>query len=306
MAEAAAKTRSCSSRTTTSRWCRDDPGEAAGGDHPHVLAHPLAEPGAFGICPWRREILEGMLGSTILGFHTRFHCKNFLETVDRFLEARIEHEHSTISSRRATTLVERYPISIEWPRRRPRRAGRRSRQCRARVFARLGLAAGQRARRRRRPLRLHQGHPGAAARGRAAAREAARSGSAASASCRSPRRRAARSRSTARSRSASSASAERINQRFGQRRLPAGDPARRSTTTTRRVNELYRAADVCLVTSLHDGMNLVAKEFVAARDDEQGVLILSRFAGAARELHRGADRQSLPRRGMRRCAARRR
>jgi trehalose 6-phosphate synthase len=50
------------------------------------------------------------------------------------------------------------------------------------------------------------------------------------------------------------------------------------------LNELYRAADVCLVTSLHDGMNLVSKEFVAARNDEQGVLILSRFAGAAREL----------------------
>jgi trehalose 6-phosphate synthase len=50
------------------------------------------------------------------------------------------------------------------------------------------------------------------------------------------------------------------------------------------VNELYRGCDACLVTSLHDGMNLVCKEFVAARDDEQGVLILSRFAGAAREL----------------------
>jgi trehalose 6-phosphate synthase len=50
------------------------------------------------------------------------------------------------------------------------------------------------------------------------------------------------------------------------------------------VNEFYRAADVCLVTSLHDGMNLVCKEFVAARDDERGVLILSRFAGAAREM----------------------
>jgi len=46
----------------------------------------------------------------------------------------------------------------------------------------------------------------------------------------------------------------------------------------------YRAADLCMVTSLHDGMNLVAKEFVAARHDEQGVLILSRFTGAAREL----------------------
>ena len=58
----------------------------------------------------------------------------------------------------------------------------------------------------------------------------------------------------------------------------------RSTTSTTRVNELFRAADVCVVTSLHDGMNLVCKEFVAARDDEQGVLILSRFAGAAREM----------------------
>ncbi len=76
---------------------------------------PWPNPESFGICPWRREILEGMLGSTILGFHTRFHCKNFMETVDRYLEARIEHEHSTISFKGDETLVESYPISIEWP-----------------------------------------------------------------------------------------------------------------------------------------------------------------------------------------------
>jgi len=51
------------------------------------------------------------------------------------------------------------------------------------------------------------------------------------------------------------------------------------------VNRFYRAADVCMVTSLHDGMNLVAKEFVASRDDDQGVLVLSQFTGAAHELH---------------------
>ena len=51
------------------------------------------------------------------------------------------------------------------------------------------------------------------------------------------------------------------------------------------INEYFRAADICVVTSLHDGMNLVAKEFVASRDDEQGVLVLSQFTGAARELH---------------------
>jgi len=50
------------------------------------------------------------------------------------------------------------------------------------------------------------------------------------------------------------------------------------------VYEYHRAADLCFVSSLHDGMNLVAKEFIAARDDEQGVLILSQFAGASREL----------------------
>jgi trehalose 6-phosphate synthase len=50
------------------------------------------------------------------------------------------------------------------------------------------------------------------------------------------------------------------------------------------VNRWYRAADICLVTSLHDGMNLVAKEYLAARDDEDGVLVLSKFTGAAVEL----------------------
>ncbi|MEO7150838.1 MAG: trehalose-6-phosphate synthase, partial [Burkholderiaceae bacterium] len=67
---------------------------------------PWPNPESFGICPWRREILEGMLGSTILGFHTRFHCKNFIETVDRYLEARIEHEHSTVTYGKKETLVE--------------------------------------------------------------------------------------------------------------------------------------------------------------------------------------------------------
>ena len=76
---------------------------------------------------------------------------------------------------------------------------------------------------------------------------------------------------------------ENVNQRFGQ---PGYQPVHLLAEHHEHdaVNELYRAADACVVTSLHDGMNLVAKEFVAARDDEQGVLILSRFAGAAREL----------------------
>jgi len=76
---------------------------------------------------------------------------------------------------------------------------------------------------------------------------------------------------------------ERINRRFGRANYrPIHLLAEHHDHDA--ITELYRAADVGLVTSLHDGMNLVCKEFVAARDDERGVLILSRFAGAAREM----------------------
>jgi trehalose 6-phosphate synthase len=78
--------------------------------------------------------------------------------------------------------------------------------------------------------------------------------------------------------------AAQVNARFGE---PGYEPVRLLIEhhAADSVDEHYRAADVCVVTSLHDGMNLVAKEYIAARDDERGVLILSQFAGAARELH---------------------
>jgi trehalose 6-phosphate synthase len=80
------------------------------------------------------------------------------------------------------------------------------------------------------------------------------------------------------------AEAERINARF---RNGKWKPIvlRKRHHSHQEIEPFYRAADLCLVTSLHDGMNLVAKEFLAARNDERGVLILSRFTGAARELH---------------------
>ncbi|MDP2707274.1 MAG: trehalose-6-phosphate synthase, partial [Burkholderiales bacterium] len=70
---------------------------------------PNAE--AFGICPWREELLDGLLGSSIRGFHTQFHCNNFRETVDRYVEARTDRETFTISSGGEQTAVHRYPIS---------------------------------------------------------------------------------------------------------------------------------------------------------------------------------------------------
>ena len=74
---------------------------------------PNAE--SFGICPWREEILEGLLGSSILGFHTRFHCNNFLDAADRYLECRIDRDTSIVSLQKKLTAVKSYPISIEWP-----------------------------------------------------------------------------------------------------------------------------------------------------------------------------------------------
>jgi trehalose 6-phosphate synthase len=77
--------------------------------------------------------------------------------------------------------------------------------------------------------------------------------------------------------------AEKLNQQFGNEGYrPVVLLAEHHSQS--KIYEIYRAADVCLVTSLHDGMNLVAKEFVAARDDERGVLLLSTFAGASKEL----------------------
>ena len=243
---------------------------------------PWPNPESFGICPWRSEILEGMLGSTILGFHTRFHCKNFIETVDRYLEARIEHEHSTVTFQRHETLVESYPISIEWPTPEVEASWPAPEQCRRQVFARLGIPLDHRMavgvdrfdytkgilERLHAVERMLEKHPEwvtqftfvqVAAPSRSALDEY----------------RLFQERIQA--------ATDRINQRFTR----DGGPVVRLLAQHHEheeVNKLYRAADVCLVTSLHDGMNLVCKEFIAARNDERGVLILSRFAGAVREL----------------------
>lgn len=243
---------------------------------------PWPNPESFGICPWRKEILEGMLGSTILGFHTRYHCKNFIETVDRYLEARIEHEHSTIAFHEKETLVENYPISIEWPQDDEVRSWPSVADCRQRMTERLGLPADVCLavgvdrfdytkgilERLNAVERLLEKWPQWI--GRFVFVQVAAPTRSALDEYRSFQERI--ERVTA-----------RINERFGR---PGYQPVHLLATHHEpdAVNELFRAADICVVTSLHDGMNLVSKEFAAARDDLQGVLILSRFAGAAREL----------------------
>src|SRR5262249_6462619 len=100
---------------------------------------PWPNPEAFGICPWRKEILAGLLGSTILGFHTRHHCTNFCDTADRFLECRVDKAHMTITHRSKLTAVRSYPISIEWPPKWLAEVGTMD-QCRAKIIKAYGLS----------------------------------------------------------------------------------------------------------------------------------------------------------------------
>ena len=243
---------------------------------------PWPNPESFGICPWSREILEGMLGRTILGFHTRFHCKNFIETVDRFLEARIEHEHSTISFEGDETLVESYPISIEWPSEAQRAAWPPVAECRRRVFERMALPADT-------CLALGVDRfdytKGILERLHAVERLLEKRpewiGRFVFVQVAAPSRSLLEEYQTFQERIARVTA--RINERFGHSNYrPVHLLVEHHEHDA--VTELFRACDICVVTSLHDGMNLVCKEFVAARDDEQGALILSRFAGAAREM----------------------
>jgi len=242
---------------------------------------PWPNPEAFAICPWREQLLDGMLGSSILGFHTQFHCNNFIDTVDRLLEARADREMFTVSYRGKLTAVKRYPISIEWP---PDSAlvAEPVKQCRELVRLRHGLppdhAVGvgvdrldytkgieERLRAVERLLELHPEWVGEFTFIQIAA----------------PTRVSIQEYFAYELRVRSLV--HRINARFAEAKHPP-IVLQIDHHQPGEVYEYYRASDLCFVSSLHDGMNLVAKEFVSSRTDERGVLLLSQFTGAAREL----------------------
>ncbi len=241
---------------------------------------PNAE--VFAICPSERALLEGLLGSSILGFHTQANCSNFLESVDRFLEARIDRERQAVVIGGRETLVRAYPISIEWPSRWQRTAPD-AEACRAQVRADLGLAP---------DALLGVGvdrldyTKGIVERLLAVERLLERfpqyRGRFFFAQLGAPSRMLIKD--YRRTNEEVQRVAERINQRFVSEGFAPPIILLRRHHEPEDIFRVYRAADLCYVSSLHDGMNLVAKEFVAARDDLRGVLVLSRFTGAAREL----------------------
>jgi trehalose 6-phosphate synthase len=235
----------------------------------------------FSICPWREEIIDGLLGSTILGFHTQFHCNNFLEAADRFIESRIDRERSSVIATGMETLIRPYPISIEWP---PAALAAQEpvEQCGKAVRERFSLSpdavllVG---------IERFDYTKGILDRMRAVdhllTREPSWKGRLVFIQAAAPTRNRLDSYSAFQTEGL--ALAAEINARHGTGTCPPILLNVRHHSPDE-VYELFRAADACIVSSLHDGMNLVAKEFVASRDDELGVLILSSFAGASREL----------------------
>ena len=235
---------------------------------------PNAE--SFSICPWRKEILEGMLGADVVGFHTQQYCNNFLETVGKEVESLADLEKFAITHQGHTAYIKPFPISVAFT-----NGGAKSTEPKSPLLEdwgiktkflglgidRLDYTKGILERLRgvefffdlypayKEQLTFLQIAP--------------------------PSREGVEK--YRQFNEEVSQEAERINQKF---QSGSWQPVvlLKKHHTHEEIYPLYRAADVCLVTSLSDGMNLVAKEFVAARNDESGVLILSQFTGAARDL----------------------
>jgi alpha,alpha-trehalose-phosphate synthase [UDP-forming] len=237
---------------------------------------------AFGICPWQRELLDGLLGADLIGFHIQSHCTNFLQTVDRALESRIDWEHFTVNREDHRTVVKPFPISVDFTEAAAVPPEQKSAyEERVALLRELGVEA----------LFLGVGvdrvdyTKGILERFLAIERMLEKHPSyqekftfvQIGAPSRTHIKRYHDLYADV------EAESERINWRYQTGKWKPIVFLKRQHNHAE-IQRYYRTADLCLVTSLHDGMNLVAKEFVASRHDEQGVLILSRFTGAAREL----------------------
>jgi alpha,alpha-trehalose-phosphate synthase [UDP-forming] len=238
---------------------------------------------AFGICPWQRQLVDGLLGADLIGFHIQSHCNNFLETVDRVVESRVDWEHFSALRQGHRTLVRPFPISVDFTDDSApddlnhgfgyleRTALLRSLGVEATLMGigvdRVDYTKGilERFLAIERFLEKYPSYQGKFTFVEIGAPS---------------RTHIKRYHDLL---AEVEAEADRINWRFQSGKWKPIVFLKRQHSH-KEIEPFYRAADLCLVTSLHDGMNLVAKEYLAARHDERGVLILSQFTGAAREL----------------------
>jgi trehalose 6-phosphate synthase len=240
---------------------------------------PWPNPESFGICPWQREILRGMLGADLIGFHTQYHCNHFLETVNHALESRVSWDSFSVRIGDQTTFVKPFPISIAFT---------------LKDYDTISKKIS--------PSDLLKDHgidarymgvgvdridytKGIVEKFLAIERFLEKNPSYLSkftfVQIGAPSRTLLKSYSDIIS--AVETEANRINWRFKSKNWKPILLLKKHHSHEE-IAPFYSSSDFCMVTSLHDGMNLVAKEFVASRHENDGSLILSRFAGASQEL----------------------
>ena len=248
---------------------------------PHVVTSlfwhiPWPNSEVVGICPWKEALLDGMLGADIVGFHTRQFCLNFLESAQRYLECRVNFEDMSVTYGGHCTRVRPYPISVEWPYPAESRTTgsllRRSLRIPDEAHVSVGVDRADYTKglleRVSAVEQLLEENP--ALLGRYVLVQLA-----------SPTR--TRIRKYQQLADDLQEAVDRVNRRFG---TASWQPIllEMRTVPPDEVRQYYAMAESALVTPLHDGMNLVAKEYVAACEDGDGALVLSVFAGAAKEL----------------------
>jgi trehalose-6-phosphate synthase len=248
---------------------------------------PWPNPEAFGICPWQRQLVDGLLGADLIGFHIQSHCNNFLQTVDRVVESRVDWEHFSVLRQDHRTMVRPFPISVAFTEDDAAEVNVQTDHDGFSYLERTALL---------RSLGVEAMYMGVGvdrvdytkgilerflAIERFLEKYPSYQGKFTFVQIGAPSRTHIKRYHDLLAEV--EAEAERINWRFQSGKWKPIVFLKRHHSH-QEIEPYYRAADLCLVTSLHDGMNLVAKEFLAARRDERGVLILSQFTGAAREL----------------------
>ena len=250
-----------------------------------IVAHfwhiPWPSYEVFRICPHKDDLLEGLLANDLIGFHTHSHCNNFLDVVDRELECKIDRERFSVIRKNHETMVRPYPVSVDFDGIDQQAKALDIEQAEQDLRQEYGLdnyrlivGVDRIDYTKGIPERLYaidrllQNHPelkekviflqiGVLSR------------------IHIPKYKALNDEINK--------IIEEINWRHGTGGWKPVNFLRVNLPLSKLV-ALYRLAEVCIVSSLHDGMNLVAKEFIASRCDERGTLVLSQFTGSAREL----------------------
>ena len=248
----------------------------------HFWHVPWPNSEAFRICPKKKEILEGLLASDLMGFHILYFCRNFLETINLELEARVDNERTSVIYGGHETLVRGFPISVDFEELSKladsKRVAKEEKKLREELslnrteFTIMGMDRIDYTKGILEKMtaidRFFEKYP-------------------------EYKERVVFVQKGALSRmhietykdlnDQLNDIVEEVNWKHGTKGWSPIILVRRHFSPTEIV-AFYRIADVCLVSPLHDGMNLVAKEYISARTDLNGVLILSQFTGAAREL----------------------